>query len=102
VSLVMAVFDFRGDTALLLERYDEVVEQVVAVSSGRPIVHLAVPREYGLMVCDVWDSEDALDRFVKNDDFHRVVAEGGLPEPQIRIYPVHSLGWPVAQMPLYR
>ncbi len=102
MSLEMAVFDFRGDPGELLDRYDDVLDKVVAVSSGRPIVHLAVPREYGLMVCDVWDSADALNNFVNNDDFHRVMAEGGLPEPQLRRYPVHNLGWPVAEMPMYR
>jgi quinol monooxygenase YgiN len=99
---VMAVFDFDGDSDALIDCYDRVLAQVVAVSSGRPVVHLAVPREYGLMVCDVWDSEAALDAFVANEDFHRVMAEGGLPEPRLRRYPVHNLGWPVAEMPLYR
>ena len=98
----MAVFDFEGDSDKLLECYDDVLAKVVAVSSGRPVVHLAVPREYGLMVCDVWDSDTALDAFIDNEDFHRVMAEGGLPEPKIRRYPVHNLGWPVADMPLYR
>jgi hypothetical protein len=102
MGLTMAVFDFHGDSSDLLASYDEVLDKVVALSSGRPIVHLAVPREYGLMVADVWDSEPALDAFINNDDFHRVLAEAGLPEPKVRRYPVHNLGWPVAEMPMYR
>ncbi len=99
---VIAVFDFHGDTEALAAQYDEVLRKVVAISSGRPIVHLAVPREYGFMVLDVWDSEAALHAFEQNPDFRRVIAESGLPEFKLRIYPVHNLGWPVDVMPLYR
>ncbi|MGD9530883.1 hypothetical protein [Pseudonocardia sp.] len=99
---MMAVFDFHGDSDELAVAYDEVLRKVVAVSSARPVVHLAVPREYGFMVVDVWNSAEAFDTFVGNDDFRRVLAESGLPEPKIRTYPVHNLGWPVDALPLYR
>lgn len=99
---VLAVFDFHGDSDELAACYDEVLRKVVAISSGRPIVHLAVPREYGFMVIDVWDSEEAFHVFEQNPDFRRVIAESGLPEFKLRIYPVHNLGWPVDVMPLYR
>lgn len=99
---VMVVFDFHGDSDALAPLYDAVLHKVAAVSSGRPVVHLAVPREYGFMVVDVWNSAEALAAFEGNDDFRRVLAESGLPEPTIRKYPVHNLGWPVDAMPLYR
>jgi hypothetical protein len=99
---VMAVFDFHGDSGDLAERYNRVLRKVVAISPGRPIVHLAVPREYGFMVVDVWDTEGAFRTFEQNPDFRRVMAEVGLPEPKVRLYPVHNLGWPVDVMPLYR
>ena len=99
---VMAVFDFHGDAEALAPLYDDVLRKVVAVSSGRPLVHLAVPREYGFMVVDVWNSADAFAAFESNEDFRRVLRESGLPEPKVRIYPVHNLGWPVDAMPLYR
>jgi hypothetical protein len=99
---VIAAFDFQGDSDQLAAAYDEVLRKVVAISSGRPIVHLAVPREYGFMVIDVWGSEEALHAFEQNPDLQQVLAESGLPEYQLRIYPVHNLGWPVDVMPLYR
>ena len=99
---VMAVFDFEGNSDELAAAYDEVLRKVVAISSGRPIVHLALPREYGFMVIDVWGSEDALHAFEQNPDLQQVIAESGLPEYKLRIYPVHNLGWPVDVMPLYR
>jgi len=99
---VMAVLDFHGDSEELASRYDEVLHKVAAVSSSRPVIHLAVPREYGFMVVDVWSSAEVFQAFQQNEDFRRVLQEGGLPEPKVRTYPVHNLGWPVDVMPLYR
>lgn len=99
---VMAVFDFHGDSEKLAPLYDDVLHKVAAVSPGRPVIHLAVPREYGFMVVDVWTSAEAFERLEQNEDFRRVLREGGLPEPKVRVYPVHNLGWPVEVMPLYR
>lgn len=102
MSSVMAVFDFHGDSEELAARYDEAVRNVAAVSSARPVVHLAVPREDGFMVVDVWNSEEALRAFESNEEFRSVLRDAGLPEPRLRVYPVHNLGWPVDAMPLYR
>ena len=102
MSAVMAVLDFHGDSAELAARYDKAVHDVVAVSSARPLMHLAVPREYGFMVVDVWTSEEVLRAFVESDEIRRVLREAGMPEFKLRIYPVHNLGWPVEAMPLYR
>lgn len=99
---VMAIFEFRGDPLDLARRYDDVLRRVVAVSSGRPIMHVASPRDDGFMVIDVWNSTTAFSVFEGNEDFRRVLREVGLPEPTIRTYPVHNLGWPVDAVPLYR
>ena len=99
---VTAVFDFRGETAELAACYDVAVRRVAEVSSARPVVHIAIPREYGLMVVDVWTSFAALEVFESNEDFRTALRESGLPEPELRIYPVHNLGWPVDVMPMYR
>ncbi|GEL18838.1 hypothetical protein [Pseudonocardia asaccharolytica] len=102
MSSVMAVFDFHGESEQLAAQYDAAIRKVVAVSSARPVVHLAVPREYGFMVVDVWSSEETLRAFEQSEDFRRVLREAGLPEPRVRVYPLHNLGWPVDAMPLYR
>lgn len=99
---LMAVYEFHGDSAEMADRYDTVLSRVVAVSSGRPVIHLAVPREFGFMVVDVWSSEPAFRIFDGNAEFRAVLAECGLPEPKVRVYPVHNLGWPVDVTPLYR
>ncbi len=98
----MAVLDFHGDSADLAARYDRAVHDVVAASSARPVIHLAVPREYGFMVVDVWTSEPALRAFDENVEIRRILREAGMPDYKLRVYPVHGLGWPVDAMPLYR
>jgi hypothetical protein len=99
---VTAVFDFHGDTDELAACYDVAVRRVAEVSSARPVVHIAVPREYGLMVVDVWSSFAALEVFESNEEFRAALRDSGLPEPELRVYPVHKLGWPVDAMPMYR
>jgi hypothetical protein len=54
------------------------------------------------MVVDVWTSFAALEVFESNEDFRTALRDSGLPEPELRIYPVHNLGWPVDVMPMYR
>jgi hypothetical protein len=99
---VLAVFDFRGEPVELARRYDVALHEVAKVSSARPIIHLATPREYGFMVADVWDNEDVLRNFVDNEEFRHVLRDNGMPEPELRVYPIHNLGWPVDVLPLYR
>ncbi|MDG5486700.1 hypothetical protein [Mycolicibacterium gadium] len=102
MSNVMAVFDFKGDTRDLETRYDALINEVVAMSPARPIIHLAVPREYGLMVVDVWTSEEALFTFTNNPRFQEILREHEMPEGRLRVFPVHRLGWPVSAQPMYR
>jgi hypothetical protein len=59
---VIALFEFHGTTEDMAAGYD-VLHKVVAVSSARPVIHLAVPTEYGLMVIDVWNSKEAFTAF---------------------------------------
>jgi quinol monooxygenase YgiN len=102
MSYVMAVFDFKGDTADLEARYDALIDEVVAMSPARPIIHLAVPREYGLMVADVWTDEAALRAFANNPRFQEILRRHEMPEERLRVFPVHRLGWPVSAQPMYR
>lgn len=51
---------------------------------------------------DVWNDEAVLQAFVGNPDFQRVLGELGMPDPELRIFPVTDLGWPFPELPLYR
>lgn len=102
MGTVLAVLDFDGDTESLRASYEEALRRVVAISSARPVIHLAVPRDYGLMVCDVWDSEDALQRFRENPEIAEAIRSSGMPDPKYRVFEIHNVGWPVSAMPMYR
>jgi hypothetical protein len=40
--------------------------------------------------------------FEQKRKFRAALRDAGLPEPSLRVYSVHVLGWPVEAMPLYR
>ncbi|MBS4730325.1 hypothetical protein MSM1_19020 [Mycobacterium sp. SM1] len=102
MGTVLAALDFRGDTDQLKACYDKALLRIVEISPARPLIHLAVPRDYGLMVCDVWDSEDALRAFRQNAQIREAIAASGLPEPTYRVFEIHNLGWPISATPMYR
>jgi len=102
MSNVIILYEFHGDSEDLKKRLDALVDEVVEMSSARPIIHLTVPREYGLMVADVWSDEQALRDFEQNPRLREILGAHGMPEPKIGIYPVHRLGWPVSSQPMYR
>lgn len=99
---VPAAFDFRGDSDVLLACYDKAILRVTRVSSARPMIHPAVPRDYGLVVCDVGETDEAPRSLEQNPQFRTAVAERGLSEPTQRVFDIHSLGWPVSALPMYR
>lgn len=102
MTTVLTVLDFHGDSQELKASYDKAVLRIADISPARPMIHFAAPREYGLMVCDVWDSEEGLKTFQQNPQIAKVIAESGLPEPKYRTFEIHNLGWPVSALPMYR
>lgn len=98
----LVTFHWPGDSADMQARYDRVLEQVVAVSSARPMVHLAVPVDDGFRVYDLWSNEEIARRMLDNPDFQARLAEVGLDHGTITVTPVHRMGWPVSVSPMYR
>lgn len=102
VGMVLAALDFPGNAEELKSCYDEALRRMVDISPARPVLHIAVPRDYGLMICDVWDSEEALQKFRENPDVIEAIRVSGLPDPTYRIFDIHNVGWPVSISPMYR
>ena len=102
MGTVLPVMGFRGDTDLLKGCYDKAGRHIVEIAPARPVIQLAVPRGDGLMVCDVWESEDALRVFEQNSKIRDVMAASGMAEPTRRVFEIHTLGWPVSAMPTHR
>jgi len=102
MATILTVLDFHGDAHQLKACYDKALLKVAEISSARPMIHFATPRDYGLMVCDVWESEIALATFRRNREIEKVLTASGLPEPKYRTFEIHNLGWPISAMPMYR
>lgn len=101
-DMVLVTFHWKGDTAQLRERYNQVLQHVVDVSPARPLVHLAAPAEDGFKVFDVWTSEEIARRMVDNPEFNLKLQDFDLGEPEVEYSPVHRMGWPTSASPMYR
>lgn len=76
MGTVLAALDFPGATDELKGCYaDKALLRVVEISPPRPVIHLAVPRDYGFRVCDAWNSEEALRPFEQNPEFRKALSE---------------------------
>ena len=88
---VLMISDASEDT---LAHYDQVIEQLQAAGHGHPPgrqFHVAARKGTGYVVTDVWESQEAFDRFFEILDplLQRV---GSGPELQsVQILPVHNV-----------
>ena len=85
VGLIM---DFEGGT---LDQYDEVVEKMELGGKAPPgaIFHWAAKTDDGVRVVDVWESQDAFDKFAE-EKIGPITAEVGLSEPKVTPHEVHN------------
>ena len=63
---IMAILMIADASDDMLAHYDQVVEQLEAAGHGQPAgrqFHVAARKETGYVVTDVWESQEALDRF---------------------------------------
>jgi hypothetical protein len=94
------VMKFKGGT---LEQYDQVIEKMgfEPTGQGAPagIFHWITQTDEGLMVTDVWETQEAFERFAQ-EQIGPYTAEVGIPgPPEITYYQVHNYltaGQPVA------
>jgi hypothetical protein len=84
---ILMVMDVPGGTT---EQYDRVLELLPA---GRPpglVSHVCAPSDRGLLVVDVWETQEALDAFFVTGGFGAALKQAGINEVQPRIYAVHD------------
>lgn len=85
---VLVVARFAGDADRLVGLIHQHVEPVmleVAPAHGARWHTLSKTPE-GLLVVDVWDAPDGLQRAMAEPAIQRAPAAGGLPQPQIDVY----------------
>jgi hypothetical protein len=91
---IARVFDGKGWTTA---QYDELIARLVdrlGLETGKPapgvLFHWAATTDDGMRAVDVYESRDAADKLV-GDVIGPLVAELGLPMPDISEYEVHNL-----------
>lgn len=89
MSTITVMFEMPGVTAA---QYDQVIQGLEAAGEGNPkgrLYHVAVPKEEGWLVVDVWESGELLDRFAQS--LIPIMQKAGVTPPRPQVYPVHSM-----------
>ena len=87
----MAILMIQDASAESLASYDQIIAWLEADGHGHPpgrISHTTVRKGEGYLVVDVWESQEALDRFAQTIGPLIERAGGRSASPQV--YPVHN------------
>ena len=85
---VALIMDFEGGT---LDQYDQVLEKMELGGSlpDGGVFHWAAKTDDGVRVVDVWESQEAFDKFAE-EQIGPITAEVGLSEPKVTPHEVHN------------
>jgi quinol monooxygenase YgiN len=79
----------RGGT---LEQYDKASAELIKANPPIGLLHhVCVPTDDGFMIIETWESEKAIEDFTTSERFRRETGATGMPQPEIKIRPVHYL-----------
>ena len=73
------------------QQYDQVLKGLEAVGLAAPngrIHHQAAAMETGMLIIDIWESEELLGKFAKS--LIPIIVETGATPPEPRILPLHN------------
>ena len=74
------------------EKYDQVIKDLEAAGQGQPsgrLHHVIAQQATGMLVSDVWESEDALNEFSKT--LIPILQKNGVTPTAPTILPVHNI-----------
>ena len=81
------VMDVPGGTTV---QYDLMLALLRGSAPPGLVSHVCAPTDRGLLVVDVWETQEALDAFFVTGGFGAALKEAGITELQPRIYAVHD------------
>lgn len=87
--MICRIYDVPGAT---LDQYDQVNEQLGSEKPEGVHAHIAGQTDDGIRVIEVWDSTDAIERYMQAG-LGEALAQANLPEPKITDFEVHKLDW---------
>ena len=86
---ILMILDVEGGTAEQYDRADALLGTTAENAPPGLISHAAAITDSGLLVADVWESAEDLQRFFE-EKLGAAIAQSGVPETQPRILPVHN------------
>lgn len=85
---VVAIISLAGDPDELLAAYDVMDGVTRDVPTDGLLFHTAARRADGLLMVDLWESEEQLGAYMAHPDFEKALHDGGFPEPTVELYRV--------------
>jgi hypothetical protein len=86
--MICRTYDVPGATT---SQYDQVNQKTGDKPKGVH-AHIALTTDTGLRIIEVWDSTEAIDRYMQSE-LGAAMEEAGIPEPQVSDFEVHNLDW---------
>jgi len=83
---VLAILSFDGNGDDLVLAYEAASEDMRHIPDTGLICHAAAKTESGLIMTDVWESEELLGAYMAHPAFVAATCEHAMPEPQVRVY----------------
>jgi hypothetical protein len=80
---VVAVFRWKGDPDALLAAYDRELQHAVPREQPRRVTHICARSDNGVVIVDLWETEEDLQRMMENPEFQRNLEAAGWPSAPI-------------------
>src|SRR5918912_2469746 len=88
---VLALFRYEGDPDKLLAGYDRELAHPVPREQPRRISHTCGRADHGMVIVDVWESAEDLQKMLDDPEFQKNLEASGNPEPQLfEVLEVHA------------
>jgi hypothetical protein len=88
---VLAIFRYEGDPDELVAGYDRELAHPLAREQPRRMSHTCARAEHGMVLVDVWESEEDLRKMLDDPEFQKNLEASRAPEPQlVEVYEVHA------------
>ena len=88
---VLAVFRWKGDPDALLAAYDRELQHAVPREQPRRVTHICARSDNEVVIVDLWETEEDLQRMLENPEFQRNLEAAGWPsQPIVHTYQVHA------------
>lgn len=88
---VLILFRWKGDPDQLIAAYDKELRHPSPREQPRRISHTCAKTRDGMVVVDVWESEEDFRAMMENPAFQQNLREAGTPKPDsVEVLPVHA------------